>query len=212
MNFGEFLDEELKRRGLERKSLEVDLGIPTGTIGAMKKRGHFPKIEVLAKLAKYFDTTIESLLEMKTVPASIAPNGEAIPVPILDQKVAAGPGQEILLSAEIVGTLPFLRRMLRGAEPAKARALEVRGDSMTGVQLFDGDIVVFVPGTLRGDGIYVLQVGDELIVKRVEFDAVSRKIIIMSENPRYPDRVESADGQIVSVVGKVFGWVHSHPY
>jgi phage repressor protein C with HTH and peptisase S24 domain len=49
-------------------------------------------------------------------------------------------------------------------------------------------------------------------VKRVEFDPVSRKIHIMSENPRYKDRVESADGQTIRVVGKVFGWVHAHPY
>jgi phage repressor protein C with HTH and peptisase S24 domain len=73
-------------------------------------------------------------------------------------------------------------------------------------------MVVFVPGSIRGDGIYVLAVGDELIVKRVEFDPVSRKIRIMSENPRYQDRIESADGQTVRVVGKVYGWVHAHPY
>ena len=83
---------------------------------------------------------------------------------------------------------------------------------MTGVNLFDGDLVVFVPGIIRGDGIYVLAVGDELIVKRVEFDLVTKKIRIMSENTRYPDRVESADGQTITVVGKVFGWVHAHPY
>lgn len=68
---------------------------------------------------------------------------------------------------------------------------------MTGVHIFDGDMIVFVPGEIRGDGIYVLRVGDELIVKRVEFDPISRKLRIMSENPRYPGRIESADGQMV---------------
>lgn len=115
-------------------------------------------------------------------------------------------------NVEIVGELPFLTRMLRGAKPTGAKAIEVRGDSMTGINLFDGDIVIFVPGDIRSDGIYVLRVGDELIVKRVEFDPISRKLRIMSENPRYPDRVESADGQSVEVVGKVYGWVHAHPY
>jgi len=38
---------------------------------------------------------------------------------------------------------------------------------MTGIDIFDRDLVVFVSGVVRGDGIYVLQVGDELIVKRV---------------------------------------------
>jgi phage repressor protein C with HTH and peptisase S24 domain len=107
--------------------------------------------------------------------------------------------------------LPFLSECCEGATLSKARALG-RGDSLTGIHIFDGDMVVFVPEDIRGDGIYVLRVGDELIVKRVEFDPISRKLRIMSENPRYPDRVESADGQAVEVVGKVYGWVHSHPY
>jgi len=83
---------------------------------------------------------------------------------------------------------------------------------MTGVHIFDGDIVVFVPGKIRGDGIYVLRVGDELLVKRVEFALLSRKLRIMSEIPRCPDRMKSADGQTVEVVGKVYGWVHAHIY
>jgi SOS-response transcriptional repressor LexA len=41
---------------------------------------------------------------------------------------------------------------------------------------------------------------------------VTKKLRIMPGNPRYPDRVESADGQTVEVVGKVYGWVHAHPY
>ncbi len=72
-------------------------------------------------------------------------------------------------------------------------------------------MVVFVPGSIRGDGIYILRVNDTLIVLRVEFDEVSRKLLIMSENPRYPDRVESADKN-VEVVGKAYGWLHAHPY
>lgn len=137
---------------------------------------------------------------------------DIVTIPILDQKVAAGHGQELLPAYEAIGRLPFLRRLLRGEKPEDARALEVRGDSMTGIQMFDGDLVVFVPGLIRGDGLYVLRVGDTMKVKRVEFDDISRKIRIMSENPRYPDVVESADGQMVVVEGKVLGWVHAHPY
>jgi len=143
---------------------------------------------------------------------SVALNGESFYVPILSQTVAAGQGQEMIDSIEAVGRLPFLKKMLRGLPTLDARALEVRGDSMTGIQMFDGDYVVFIPGSIRGDGIYVLRVRDSLIVKRVEFDEVTKKLRIMSENPRYPDRVESADGQTVEVVGKVYGWVHAHPY
>jgi phage repressor protein C with HTH and peptisase S24 domain len=142
-----------------------------------------------------------------------APNPfDIILIPVLSQKIAAGNGQEALPDTSIIGKLPFLKRMLRGLAPSKARAFEVRGDSMTGIQLFDGDIVVFVPGEIHGDGIYVIRIMNDLYVKRVEFDPIEQKVRIMSENPRYPDRIESADGQTVEVVGKVYGWVHAHPY
>ncbi len=139
-------------------------------------------------------------------------NGDFVLVPILDQKVSAGPGQELMDTAKIVGKLPFLKRMLRGHEPESARALEVRGDSMTGIQMFDGDIVVFRPGDVAGDGIYVIRIHDVLLVKRIIFDHISGKLSIMSENPRYPEKAESSDSQAVTVIGKVYGWLHAHPY
>ena len=83
---------------------------------------------------------------------------------------------------------------------------------MKGIQLFDGDIVVFIPCEIHEEGIWFIRIMDDLYVKRVEFDPINRKIRIMSENPRYPDRLESADGQTVEVVGKVYGWIHAHPY
>ena len=66
---------------------------------------------------------------------------------------------------------------------------------MKGIQLFDGDIVVFIPCEIHEEGIWLIRIMDDLYVKRVEFDPINRKIRIMSENPRYPDRIESADGQ-----------------
>jgi SOS-response transcriptional repressor LexA len=219
MEFWERLEVELDRHGLTRKAIAADLDIPAGTIGSWKNRRNYPTADVIVKVAKALGTTVEYLItgegQEETAaapPQCIDPDPNIYAVPILNQKVAAGRGQEILESAEVVGTLPFLKRMLRGADPSRARALEVRGDSMTGVEIFDGDLVVFVPGSIRGDGIYVLRVNDSLIVKRVEFDEISQKLRIMSENPRYPDRIESADGQAVEVVGKVYGWVHAHPY
>lgn len=196
--------------------------IPRSTMATARARNSFPHAVYIHSLAKALNIRMEdffsesdngALLNILDDQGKVVEGGdEIVLIPIFAQTVSAGPGQEFFSSTEIVGQLPFLKRMLRGINPTKARALEVRGDSMTGIQLFDGDIVVFVPGSIRGDGIYVLRVGDEIIVKRVEFDNISRKIRIMSENPRYPDRIESADGQTVEVVGKVYGWVHAHPY
>ncbi|MFA6892469.1 MAG: S24 family peptidase, partial [Sphaerochaetaceae bacterium] len=87
---------------------------------------------------------------------------------------------------------------------------EVRGDSMTGIQLFDGDFVFAVKGYIDGDGVYVIAIAGETYVKRVEQDPVDKKLRIISENTRYQPRVVDVD-QVV-VLGKVIGWLHHHPY
>ncbi|MGD1818937.1 MAG: S24 family peptidase [Pleomorphochaeta sp.] len=77
-------------------------------------------------------------------------------------------------------------------------------------QLFDGDLVVFVSNLIEGDGIYVISVDGELLVKRLEFDHFDKKLIIKSENPRY--EVKVVDPERAQILGKVVGWLHHHPY
>ena len=135
-------------------------------------------------------------------------------VPLVPQKVSAGHGQELLLVAESppeynIPRIPAPRKLVNG-DPVQA--VEVRGDSMTGVQIFDGHMVFYCPGEVRGDGLYILQVDGEALVKRLEFNPFDRKIVIHSENPRYSTRTESQDSQSFIILGKVRGWFHSHPY
>lgn len=215
--------EILESRNEKEYLLLEKANIPRSTMANARSRGAFPHVAYIRLLAKALKVRMEDFFEDPTLTQQViihdaggrevSLEGEDfIMIPVFAQKVAAGNGQELIDAVKEIALLPFLKRMLRGTAPSRARALEVRGDSMTGVHIFDGDMVVFVPGEIRGDGIYVLRVGDELLVKRVEFDPFSRKLRIMSENPRYPDRMESADGQTVEVVGKVYGWVHAHPY
>jgi SOS-response transcriptional repressor LexA len=212
----------LNLRGEKEYLLLEKANVPQSTIISARGRNAFPNVVHIRAIAKALNIDIEDFFNLSEGLGIEIRNqhGETetlnlfdiVLVPVFSQKVAAGYGQEALTDASIIGKLPFLKRMLRGITPSKARALEVRGDSMTGIQLFDGDIVVFVPGEIHGDGIYVIRIMDDLFVKRIEFDPVNKKIRIMSENSRYPDRTESANGQTVEVVGKVYGWVHAHPY
>jgi SOS-response transcriptional repressor LexA len=227
MDFYERVKELARTNKTTIEAVVKSTDLSLSSYNTLRMRGNLPRADDAAKIAQQLGTSVEYLIFGKenimkseysgmmvrdSLGNEISLDGELCLLPILSQKAAAGHGQAMIENVEIVGELPFLKRMLRGAKPAGAKVIEVRGDSMTGVNLFDGDLVIFLPGEIRGDGIYVLRVGDELLVKRVEFDPISRKIRIMSENPRYPDRVESADGQSVEVVGKVYGWVHAHPY
>ena len=106
--------------------------------------------------------------------------------------------------------VPILKRFVRRFPKEQLFAAEVRGNSMTGVQLFNGDLVVFVSNLIEGDGIYVISVDGELLVKRLEFDHFDKKLIIKSENPRY--EVKVVDPERAQILGKVVGWLHHHPY
>jgi SOS-response transcriptional repressor LexA len=174
--------------------------------------GSEPGAEKLRALRRATDCDINDLL---SGPESADGKEKSFIVPILNQRVSAGTGAPILDETEYAGSIPILDRIIRrhGVEYSTLRAVEVRGDSMTGVNLFDGDIVVYSRGLIRDDGIYVIVLGDSVLVKRVEYDRVGRRVIIRSENPRYPDpRYVEEGSDLLYVEGKVLMWFHDHRY
>lgn len=131
-------------------------------------------------------------------------------VPILCQRLSAGPGQDWFPADFTEKRLPLLSRFIRPYNKEDVFAVEVRDDSMTGIQLFDGDIAFFVRGETDGDGIYVISVDGEVYIKRVEMDPFEKMLTIRSENERYQPKLVDPDRVII--MGKVIGWLHHHPY
>ncbi|MGD1818697.1 MAG: XRE family transcriptional regulator [Pleomorphochaeta sp.] len=170
--------------------------------------------EMFLNSSQNLNTTLpvenDSWTNTKGQTSTISVNNDNLLVPILKNKVSAGPGEEWDLEDFTEEKLPILKRFVRRFPKEQLFAAEVRGDSMTGVQLFDGDLVVFVSNLIEGDGIYVISVDGELLVKRLEFDHFDKKLIIKSENPRY--EVKVVDPERAQILGKVVGWLHHHPY
>lgn len=81
--------------------------------------------------------------------------------------------------------------------------LKVKGDSMVGARIFDGDIV-FVrqqPEVESGEIAVVLIDGEVATLKR--FYKVDHTVILRAENPNYPDMVFSKkDAKIIRILGK----------
>jgi SOS-response transcriptional repressor LexA len=149
----------------------------------------------------------------------LSPNGrelvkcehmDEIEIPILAQRLSAGPGQEWLDTDFTKEKLPLLARFVKPYPRALVFAAEVRGDSMTGIQMFDGDIAFFVRGEVEGDGIYAIAVDGEVYIKRVEVDPFEKTLTIRSENARYQPKIVAQDRVIL--LGKIIGWLHHHPY
>ena len=84
-------------------------------------------------------------------------------------------------------------------------ALRVRGDSMVGARIRDGDIVYIHSQPDVADGeIAAVGVGDEATLKRV--DHVEGGVQLLSENPKYPPMLFTlADVGSIRILGRAVG-------
>jgi phage repressor protein C with HTH and peptisase S24 domain len=193
----------------------------------MIARGSMPKADIAMKISDALGVPLEELLGMsgkKRVKASvIIQNSQAIPddshdeeptflVPLAPQKVSAGNGEHYLDELQELGYVRVVERMARGLDKSTLIAAMVKGDSMTGIQMFEDDIVIFAKGYISSNGLYVVALAGEVLVKRIEFNPLTKAVAIISENPRYSTISTTADDPNFRVWGKVVGWIHVHPY
>lgn len=137
-------------------------------------------------------------------------------LPMFTQTAAAGRGQPETQLQEIDKYIPIVLEMLGGANPANCGIVRVVGDSMTDMNLFNGDFAIFDRTQVEGDGVYVISIGSDVRVKHLEYRPIERKIVISSENAkRYPNpeviSYEQAEN-LLRIHGKVISWLHRNPY
>ncbi|MGH2830813.1 MAG: transcriptional repressor LexA [Actinomycetota bacterium] len=116
-------------------------------------------------------------------------------IPVIGRIAAGAP---ILATENVEDSVPLPRDMLGSGT---LFALKVKGDSMTGAGILDGDLVIIrsQPQAENGEIVAALVDGEEATVKRL-----SRKrarLQLLPENPAY-DPIESED---VQILGKVVG-------
>jgi transcriptional regulator with XRE-family HTH domain len=209
------------RSGLSRKAFAESLGIHPVVAGDIELGKRDPSRDVLVRLARSYRIDINWLLTGCSADGSgpFALGEEAskknygddvVEIEYIQQEAAAGRGVEIEDSAESV-RLPVLRSFIAPRRAESVRAVEVRGDSMTGIGLDDRDIVLFSPSERSGDGVHVISIASQLLVKRILFDPVGRAVHVISENPAYPPRVLSGvDLEQFRIEGRVIGWMHRY--
>lgn len=118
-------------------------------------------------------------------------------VPLLG-RVPAGPFEEAIEDVE--EHLPVEGR----DEPERYFALWVKGDSMVGAGILDGDVVIVRRQDRAASGdIVVAKVGNDATVKRLRLRG--RRVELHAENPAYAPIVTDSDSQTepVTIVGKV---------
>lgn len=114
-----------------------------------------------------------------------------VSVPILGQVAAGNP---ILAVEDIEGYIPFDP----GESEREFFALRVKGESMIGAGILEGDVlVVAVQETASNGEIVVAVIDGEATVKRFKRDA--NGVWLLPENPDF----EPIDGRFAQIVGKV---------
>jgi SOS regulatory protein LexA len=112
-------------------------------------------------------------------------------------------GQPLHMNTELDEDVYLPKAWVRGADHF---ALKVKGDSMTGAQINDGDIVVTrVQPAADNLDIVVVALGDEGTLKR--FTKMGNNAILLAENPKY-DPILLNDNQ-VNILGIAVGVIKS---
>lgn len=171
-----------------------ELGIPPVTLGQWLNRTRTPNLTAL-------DSVFRALGVQLVLPSEKAAEYDLIP------KVAAraGAGASLETDGETEGLYAF-RRDFMGLSHICARRsvlMDVVGDSME--PLFsEGDTLLVDKSDVdvRDGRIYVVTLGDELRVKRIQ--KTLRGLILRSENPKYADiSVDGPDLETFVVHGRV---------
>jgi SOS-response transcriptional repressor LexA len=194
------LKEVLSRSGMSARQFSEKLGISEGQMSNILKGKRRPSREVLDKLVDYFAVDLNWLLRGETE--------DVVYIDFINQEAAAGHGMEIDEYAE-KKTIAVPRSFLITHKPKNLKAITVRGDSMIGAQIYDGDYVLFDTRDKLGENIFVVSVGTMLLVKRVVVDELKKTITLISANADYPPRIFTGDEcEGVRIEGKVIAWWH----
>ena len=194
--------EVLENSRLTYRKFGETLGISEQQVSNIINGARKPSREVLCRLAEKYGVDPHQFI-------TGGAGEETAYIPLDDVEAAAGRGIEAPEYTE-KNLIAVAKCLLAGHDTKSVRALKVRGDSMVGEGINDGDIAFFNTKQKEGEAIFVLSVGSDVLIKRVIKDSLNGKITLRSANDKYPDRVISGeDMEHVRIAGKVIGWMHN---
>jgi SOS-response transcriptional repressor LexA len=194
-----------QQSGLSQTAFGASLGLSKSQVSHVISGRTKPSRDVMDKLASQYGVNLNWFLSGMGTPQD---GKETALIELVNQEAAAGRGILIEDYAER-STIPVPQVLIRPYAISKLKAVFVSGDSMTGEKIYDGDIVIFCPSLIAGDAVYVVSVGDTLLVKRVSFDEINRSITLISANSAYPPRVIAGEElESVKIEGRVIACLH----
>lgn len=189
------LKELRAKRGITQPMLAHALHVSVGAVGNWETGNRKPDTDMLDRIARYFDVSVDYLLGRTSAPSvgtGVLPLPEMREIPLLGDIACGSP---ILAEENAEETVPL---------PAHITAdfcLRCKGDSMIGARIYDGDIVYIRRQSDVDDGqIAAVLIDDEATLKRVYKENGS--MILQAENPAIKPMVFTArDAASVRILG-----------
>lgn len=184
--------------GIDRrrfKNLEAD---------AVKKFNDDEIEKIIQKigLSKHFIVTGEE------IPTDIAPimNNNTYSIPALSVKASAGDGNHLegIDSFDASSTINIDKMLFNGRPSENLRAIQVDGYSMAPMLMPDSWVIFELERDYEGDGLYILNWRNVLMVKQIQLDMANGQLKIISTNKDYDSYDVNPDDQSVfKIIGKV---------
>ncbi|MBI3710681.1 MAG: helix-turn-helix transcriptional regulator [Proteobacteria bacterium] len=184
---GERLRERARQLGLSDAEVARRIGISARTYNHYVNNKREPDFQKLLRIAQILGVTPNQVLGLSPLAADgPVPADEFAQVPVYDIRAAAGDGQWID-DEHVKHLVVFRRQWLRTVTTApldKLVVIEADGQSMAPT-INDGDnmLVDLTQTAPRRDGIYVIRLDGDVMVKRITIDPVRRLAKITSDNP-----------------------------
>ena len=199
------LEKALKENNITSAELSRKIGVAPSVINSWKIRDSIPRADIACKTAKALNTSVEYLVNGNVDVTNIHEKAKTFLIPILNQELSAGRGQQLPDNDEKQG-LVAIPAKLRRTYGDNLAALHVHGDSMQPT-LNDGDMIVCDSlGWDKSDGIYAIRMNGNVYVKRIQ--VANGKILIKSDNPNYETIEEPLESDAISIIGKVRLIIH----
>lgn len=193
-DLGRRMAEQRRKLGLTQEDVGKLVGLSYQQISSYERGHRRPPRDRIPKLAEVLQMSIEDFFHLDDLPENAYPavDDEMVAIPVIAQVKAGLPrmAEESYEEFELVSA-----ELVRGGE---FFWLRVEGDSMTGIGIIPGSLVLVRRQPQVDDGdIAVVDVDEEgATIKRVFHS--NGEVILVAENPRYsPIKVPVAQARII---------------
>lgn len=202
------IKERRKELGLSQAELGKLVGLSQQHIQRIEN-GYDISLDKIPLFAQALKLPIQDLLPdiLKNIPLSTENDlhENLIKIDVLDVTACCGNGIENF-GENVIGqqmmTLPALRQ-LTNAAPENIKIIKATGDSMK--PTINPDDMVWIDisyKTPSSDGLYLLKVGNELMIKRIQINPFDNSAIVKTDNPNYLP-IENSNYKKIDVIGKI---------